>query len=354
LDAAGTDASFQDFHLAFAQDMKAVIHSNYGSADKVLSVQEVDKPTPNDDEVLVRVRAASMHADVWHVIEGVPLLLRLMGNGVSKPKRLIPGTDFAGVIESIGKNVTPFKPGDEVFGASKFGWVNGGAYAEYVAVPKDLVVLKPANVSFEQAASVPTAGMIALSNLGGASRQQGTRKILINGAGGSTGTIALQIAKSDGAHVTTVDCADKLPMLRALGADHVIDYATEDYLRNGERYDFIMDVISIRAPEEYKHALTDTGAYVPIGHAQYDSKTNRVLGSMPYFISLLIRGLLDPKKRSTMKMLHMRDALEIFRSLLESGKLTPMIGKTFSLSEVAEAIRCMQEGKTVGRIIITP
>src|SRR5262249_13587779 len=167
---------------------------------------------------------ASMHPDIWHVIVGYPLLLRLMGNGVRRPKRQIPGTDLAGIVESVGKRVTRLKAGDEVFGeAAVFGWLNGGAFAEFAAVPEDFLALKPKTVTFEQASAVPTAGMIALQNLGGAKRPA-RRTVLINGAGGCMGPIAVQIAKADGAHVTAVDGAEKLPMLRSLGADHVIDY----------------------------------------------------------------------------------------------------------------------------------
>ncbi len=334
--------------------MRAVIHHAYGAPEAVLSVQTVNKPMPKDDEVLVRVRAASMHPDVWHVIVGYPLILRLMGNGVSKPARRIPGTDLSGVVESVGRNVTRFKAGDEVFGESaKFGWLNGGAYAEFAAVSQDSLALKPTNVTFEQAAAVPTAGTIALANLGGVNRPA-RRNVLINGAGGCMGPIAVQIAKADGAHVTAVDCAEKLPMLRSLGADHVIDYRKEDYLRNGERYDFIMDVVSVRAPREYRHALSTTGTYTPIGHAHYDNSRRRVLGDMPYFVGLLLRMLLDPQKRKNFKMLKKPEAMAIFRELLESGKLTPIVARTFSLGEVPAAMRWMQESNSPGRAIITP
>jgi NADPH:quinone reductase-like Zn-dependent oxidoreductase len=333
--------------------MKAVIHSHYGPPEEVLSVQDVDEPVPRDDEVLVRIRAASMHPDVWHVIVGYPFALRLMGNGVRKPKWRIPGTDMAGVVESVGKSVTRFKVGDEVFGeCAKHGWMNGGAYAEYAAVPQEYLARKPSNVSFEQAAAVPTAGIIALNNLGGATRP--TRQtVLVNGAGGCMGPIAVQIAKADGAHVTAVDCAEKLPMLRALGADHVIDYRKEDYLRSGERYDYIMDVVAFRAPDEYRHALTLKGEYIPIGHAHYNDSANRILGDIPRYAGLLFKALLDPAKRKNMKMVKKPEAMEIFRGLLETGKLTPVIGRTFALREVVAAMRHMQEGQ-IGRMIVTP
>ena len=334
--------------------MRAVIHHAYGPPEAVLSVQTIATPEPKDDEVLVRVRAASMHPDVWHVIVGYPFVLRLMGNGLSKPTRRIPGTDLSGVVEAVGRNVTRLKAGDEVFGESaQFGWLNGGAYAEFAAVSQDYLALKPKNITFEQAAAVPTAGMIALQNLGGA-RRPARRNVLINGAGGCMGPIAVQIAKADGAHVTAVDCAEKLPMLQSLGADHVIDYRKEDYLRSGERYDFILDVVSVRSPREYRHALSPTGTYTPIGHSHYDNTRRRILGDMPYFVWLLLRTLADPQKRKDFNMLKKPEAMAIFRELLESGTLTPIVGKTFSLDEVPAALQWMREGRTPGRAIITP
>jgi NADPH:quinone reductase-like Zn-dependent oxidoreductase len=344
--------------------MNAVIHHAYGPADQVLSVEAIARPIPKDQDVLVRVRAASMHADVWHVLEGVPYVLRLMGNGVRRPKIPVPGTDLSGVVEAIGAKVTRFKPGDEVFGESaKFGWMNGGAYAEYAAVPERFLALKPHTVTFEQAAAAPTAGFIALNSLGSADKSG--LSILINGAGGAMGTLAIQIARAQGARVTAVDRADKLPMLRSRGADRVIDYATEDYLKGRERYDLIVDVVGLRRPRDYRPVLTSTGRYVPIGHWHYGRATeaaaagarwlgNRVVGNMPYFVAMLLLTLLDPRKR---RHFEIRGKLELtteLRRLLESGALTPIIGRTFALEEVPAAVLCMQEGKTLGRIVITP
>ena len=332
--------------------MKAVIQSGYGPPEQVLSVQEVAKPVPKHGEVLVRIRAASMHPDIWHLLVGYPFVLRLMGNGVRRLKP-IPGTDMAGVVEAVGKSVTRFKIGDEVFGESaKHGWMSGGAYAEYAAVPQDYLARKPSNVSFEQAAAVPTAGMIALNNLGGVTRPK-RPTVLINGAGGCMGPIALQIAKADGAHVTAVDCAEKLPMLRALGADEVVDYRKTDYLRNGERYDFILDVAGFRHPPEYRHALTPKGEYIPIGHAHYDNLRNPIMGDIPTFLGLMFKAMLDPEKRKNFKFPKKAEALETFRDLLATGKITPVIGRTFALGEVVAAMKCMQEGQ-IGRMIVTP
>jgi NADPH:quinone reductase-like Zn-dependent oxidoreductase len=337
--------------------VRAVIHRAYGPADEVLSVQEIATPVPTPDEVLVRVRAASMHADVWHTIEGVPYALRLMGNGVRRPRLRVPGTDLSGIVEAVGSGVTRFKAGDEVFGESaKFGWMNGGAYAEYAAVREGYLAHKPSRLTFEQAAALPTAGFIALNNV--ASTDKTGQRVLINGAGGAMGTLAIQIAKAQGAYVTAVDSAEKLAMMQSLGADRVIDHTTHDYLDEGERYDRIIDVVAIREPEEYRHALTPTGAYLPIGHAHYGKATGRmsgrIVGGLPYFIGLLVRTLLDPQRRREMKMRSKQELTAELQTLAEQGKLTPVIGRTFPLTEVQAAVRCMIEGRALGRIIITP
>ena len=222
--------------------MKAIVHRAYGPADKVLELREIDVPTPRSDEVLVRVRAASVHPDVWHVIEGLPYVVRLFGNGLTKPKKRVPGTDLAGVVDAVGEKVTHFKIGDEVFGESTpMAWWNGGAYAEYAAVPEKFLVHKPANISFEEAAAVPTSGFIALNNLQRLELHGPGQNVLINGAGGCVGTLAIQIAKAKGARVTAVDRADKLEMMRALGADPVIDYTKENVLIGSDRNDLILD-----------------------------------------------------------------------------------------------------------------
>ena len=322
-----------------------------------MSVEDIVTPIPRDNEVLVRVRAASMHADVWHVIEGVPYILRLMGNGVRRPKFAVPGTDLSGVVAAVGNDVTRFKIGDEVFGeCANFGWMNGGAYAEFAAVREEFLVQKPSCVTFEQAAAVPTAGFIALNNL--RSTNKTGQHVLINGAGGAMGTLGIQIAKAQGARVTAVDCAEKLAMMRSLGADHVIDYAKENYLNGKERYDLIVDVVSLLRPREYRHALTFNGRYIPIGHAHYGKATGRlggrIVGSMPYFVGLLLRMLLDPRQRKEFKIRSKLELLVELRSLLESGRLTPLVAQTFPLDQVAVAMRCMQEGKALGRVVITP
>jgi NADPH:quinone reductase-like Zn-dependent oxidoreductase len=322
-----------------------------------LSVEEVARPTPKANEVLVRVRAASMHADVWHVIEGVPLLLRLMGNGVRKPAKPIPGTDLAGIVTDVGENVTRFKVGDAVFGESApFGWMNGGAYAEYAAVRDDYLVEKPDHLSFEQAAAIPTAGFIALNNVG--PKDRAGQSVLLNGAGGAMGTLAIQIAKAKGAHVTAVDAAEKLELMRSVGADRVIDYRLESYLEGSERFDLVLDVVGLLRPREYRHVLKPGGRYMPIGHADYGRAPGRlggrIVGSVPYFMGLLFRAMLDPKQRAEFKIRSKADLMGELHALAMAGRLTPVIGATFPLTEVPAAVRCMIEGKTLGRIIVTP
>jgi NADPH:quinone reductase-like Zn-dependent oxidoreductase len=338
--------------------MTAVVHRRYGAADQVLSVEEIDTPCPGDDEVLVRVHAASIHPDVWHVVEGLPLALRLFGNGLLRPTRNVPGTDLAGRVEAVGKNVTRFTVGDDVFGESvQFGWWNGGAYAEYAAVPQDFLVLKPANITFDQAAVVPTSGFIALSNLGMARSFAGTH-VLINGGGGCVGTLAIQIARSRGAVVTAVDCTAKLGLMRSLGADCVIDYTKEDVSGRSERYDFVLDVASTLSQGAYKRILATDGIYLPIGHAHFGQARGRmggrIVGSLPYFVSRLLLSLMIPRKGQAFRLPTKQQAMSTLKALIESGDLTPIVARVFGLADVAGAMRCMQDQNTLGRVVIAP
>jgi NADPH:quinone reductase-like Zn-dependent oxidoreductase len=338
--------------------MNAVVHDRYGLPDEVLYVREIAMPEVGDRDVLVCVRAASAHADVWHVVTGQPYVLRLV-NGVRRPKFKVPGTDLAGVVESVGRSVTRFKAGDEVFGETVgFGWKNGGAFAEYATVRQELLALKPANVTFEQAAAVPTSGYVALTNVRGGGGLAG-RRVLINGGGGCVGTLAIQIARADGAHVTAIDCAEKLPMMRSLGADRAIDYEREDVLRSGERYDLILDVASTWWSDVCAHVLTPTGTYIVIGHAQFGRATGRmgghILGSLPSLLGLMLRALADPEKRKNFKKMPSKSqAMATFAALLESGQLTPIVARTFSLGEARSAMRCIEDARIPGRIVITP
>lgn len=337
--------------------MKAVIQAKYGSPDDVLRLREIDMPVVGADDVLVRVRAASVHADIWHVVTGQPYVLRLMGGGFSRPKNPVPGTDMAGTIEAIGRNVTRFRPGDEVFGETVKAnqWTNGGAFAEYVSVNQEALEFKPGNISFEQAAAVPTSGLIVLNNLQGQRRIRPGQKVLINGAAGGVGSAAVQIAKTYGAVVTGVDTTEKLEMVRSLGADRVIDCAKEDFTLRGERYDLIFDIASNLSLGSSRRALAPTGIFILIGHDHYGKAGRRVLGSLPRFFLL---AAISPFVRQLPKMffapLDRRVAMPVLKEFLETGKLTPVIDRTFPLSEVPEAIRYLQEGTTRGKTIIVP
>jgi NADPH:quinone reductase-like Zn-dependent oxidoreductase len=336
--------------------MKAIVQDRYGSPND-LELREVEKPVVGDGEVLVRVLAASVHPDVWHVVSGRPSVLRLMGAGVSRPKNPIPGTDMAGIVESVGNGVTHFRPGDPVFGETIANqqWINGGAYAEYVSVHRDLVALKPDNITFEQAASVPTSGYIALQNLRDLSRWGPGRTVLINGGGGGVGSLALQIAKAHGAHVTAVDSTAKLGMLRSLGADEVIDFIQEDFTRRGVRYDLIFDVPGNRPFSTFRRALKPDGRYVPIGHERFGKSGRRLFGLIPHFLKLMILSRFVKQLRGPgIPMPTKREAMAVLRELLEAGKITPIIDSTYPLSEVREAFRHMMEDETQGKVILTP
>ncbi len=335
--------------------MKAIVQEKYGSPGDLV-VREVDRPAVGDKEVLVRVRAASVHPDVWHVVTGRPYVLRLMGAGFFKPKNPIPGTDMAGIVESLGKSVTGFQEGDEVFGETSgtHQWSHGGAFSEYVSVPHDGLALKPDNVTFEQAASVPTSGFIALQNLRGASQALPGKQILVNGAGGGVGSLALQIAKACGAHVTAVDSTGKLSMLRSLGADQVIDYTREDFTRLSVRYDFIFDVPGNRPFSVCRRALKPDGRYVPIGHENFGASGNRVFGLFPHFFRLMFLSRFVKQLRGPgLPLPSRKDAMAVLRELLETGKITPIIDSVYPLTEVREAFRHMIEDETLGKVIIS-
>lgn len=334
--------------------MKAIVQNSYGSVE-VLSLQEVETPAVADDEVLVRVHAASVHPDVWHVLTGLPYVLRLMGAGLRKPKNPVPGTDVAGVVASVGKNVTRFRPGDEVFGETIKGlqWVNGGAYAEYAVAPEVALALKPANTTFEQAAAVPTSALIAISGLRHEGNLQAGQKVLINGAGGGVGSVAVQLAKALGAEVTGVDCKEKLDMLRALGADHVIDYQQLDFTRGDQRYDLIFDIPGNHSLSECRRALETNGTYVLIGHDNYGNGMRRWVGLLPrMFYLMALSPFVSQLPRARFSMPDKKESMELVRELLAAGKLTPHIDRTYPLSGVPDAIRYMQEGRARGKVII--
>ncbi len=335
--------------------MKAIVQDAYGSVD-VLRLQEVDKPLVGDDEVLVRVHAASVHPDVWHVMAGRPYVLRLMGSGLLKPKNRVPGTDMAGCVEAVGKDVTQFRPGDEVFGEtlSGFQWVNGGTYAEYASVKQERLALKPANITFEQAAAVPTAGLIALNTLREFGELQAGHRVLINGAGGGVGALALQLAKAFGATVTAVDHTKKQDMLRSLGADRVIDYTQEDFTQGSERYDLIFDVPGNHSFSVCKRALAPNGKYVLIGHEGFGESGHRFLGLIPLMFKLMALSLfVNQLPKPQFSLPPKRESMAVLQEFLEAGKITPIIDRTYPLRDAADAMRYLIDGQPRGRVVIT-
>lgn len=335
--------------------MKAVIQTRYGSPAE-LEIREVPRPEVGQGEVLVRVRAASLHPDVWHVVVGRPYVLRLMGAGLLRPKNPIPGTDVAGIVESVGEGVTRFRPGDAVFGETRRSnqWTNGGAFAEHVAVREEWLAAKPDAVTFEEAASVPTSGFIALLNLRGARRLRPGQRALVNGAGGGVGALALQILKARGAHVTAVDAPSKLSMLRDLGADEVLDYTREDFTRREARYAFVFDVPGNHPLSACRRVLEPDGTYVLIGHEGYGAAGKPVLGLFPRFLGFILRSLFVEQLRQGRSGVPDRaEAMAELRELLEAGKITPVIDRAYPLDEVHEAFRHMIEDELRGKVVLS-
>ena len=336
--------------------MEAIVQDGYGPPGDVLALRDIDKPAVGDDEVLVRVRAASVHPDVWHVVSGRPYVLRLMGAGLLKPKNGVPGTDVAGHVESVGENVRRFEPGDEVFGESVRGlqWNNGGAYAEYASIPEEALALKPANVAFEQAAAVPTSGLIVLQNLTDEVRPRPGWRVLVNGAGGGVGALAVQIAKAYGADVTGVDDTKKLEMVRSLGADRVIDHTRDDFTRSDERYDLIFDIPGNHPFSACRRVLAPDGKYVLIGHDRFGRGAGRWLGSVPRVLRLVaLSPFVGQLPAPNFSKPDKKNQMVVLKELLEAGRITPVIDRTYPLSEVPEAIRYLAEGRARGKVVIT-
>ena len=330
--------------------MQAIVQDRYGPPEQ-LRLRLIDRPAPAADEVLVRVRAASMHPDVWHVVTGRPYVLRAMGAGLRRPKVRIPGTDIAGHVEAVGRSVTRFRPGDEVFGESVKGysWRNGGAYAEHVAAPEEALAPKPAALTIEQAAALPSSGLIVLLNLRDHDFRPGQR-VLVNGAAGGVGSIAVQLAKAHGAHVTAVDGTAKLDMLRRIGADEVIDYTREDFTAQAQRYDLIVDVAGNHPFSRCRRALTPEGTYVLIGHDHFGESW---FGSLPRFLMLIARTPFSKQlPRLDFSTPSKRESLAALAELVEAHKLTPVVDRTFPLSQVPEAIRYLESGEACGKIVI--
>jgi NADPH:quinone reductase-like Zn-dependent oxidoreductase len=323
--------------------LKAILFTKYGPPD-VLQLKEVEKPTPKDNEALVKVHAASLNAADFEYRRGV-FVVRLLYRGLLKPKYKILGSDIAGRVETVGRNVKQFKPGDEIWGDLSFPY-GFGTFAEYVCIPENALRLKPASMTFEEAAAVPTAAVVALQHLLAKRPIQPGQKVLINGAGGSVGTFAVQLAKYFEAEVTGVDSTNKLDMVRSIGADHVIDYTQEDFTKNGQRYDLILDVVVHRSIFDYRRALSPKGICLFVGGSMTRVFLNMLLGPLISMIGSKKMGLgmWKPNKE---------EDLAFLKELLEAGKVVPVIDRRYSLSEVPEAFRYLEAGHAKGKVVIT-
>ena len=322
--------------------MKALVHDTYGPPD-VLELREVDRPAVTDDDVLVRVRAFSVNPVEWHTLTGTPYAARLQV-GLLRPKRKVLGVDFAGTVEAVGKNVTQFRQGDEVFGG------RSGAFAEFVAVPEGRAVLrKPANLSFEQAAAVPVAAITALQGLRDRGKIRPGYKVLINGASGGVGTFAVQIAKALGADVTGVCSTRNVEIVRSIGADRVVDYTREDFTRNGQRYDLMLDIAGNRSWSEYKRVLDPNATLVVVG----GPKANRWIGPLGGLAKLRLAALRSGQKVTFFLAAINKADLLVLQELLEAGTVTPVIDRRYELGEAADAFRYLGDGHAQGKVVVT-
>src|SRR6267378_2675514 len=319
--------------------MKAIVRTKYGPPE-VLQLKEVAKPIPKDDEVLIMVQAVSVNRSDWEMLLGAPLYARF--GGLLRPRHKILGSDIAGRVEMAGRGVTRFRPGDEVFGDNL---VRMGGFAEYVCAREKVLALKPARMTFEEAAAIPQAGVIDLQGIRDKGKVQAGQKVLINGAGGGAGTFAVQLAKSYGAEVTAVDNTGKLDFMRSLGADHVIDYTREDFAKNRQQYDLILDVVAHRSAFAYRRALRPEGRYFAVG------------GSVAALFQILFLGpWIGRTTGKRIRVLAVRPNLEDMvhvAELCEAGKVVPVIDRRYPLGEVPEALRYLGEGRAKGKVVIT-
>ncbi len=326
--------------------MKAISYDRSGSPD-VLKCGETETPAPADDEVLIKIRAAAVNPYDWHFMRGEPYAVRIAAGGLRKPKDTRLGADVAGEIEAVGRNTTQFKPGDKVFGSCK------GAFAEYACTPESNLVMKPDNVTFEQAASVPIAAFTALQGLrrGGLTKNgqiQPGQKVLINGAAGGVGTFAVQIAKSFGAEVTGVCSTNNVELVRSIGADQVVDYTQEDFTKSARRYDVILDCVGNHSFSECRRVLNTKGIYVGAG----GTSDNWMIGPLTRAIKALVLSWFVSQKQVMVFAKSNRTDLTVMHELMKAGKVTPVIDKRYSLSEVPEAIRYLEQGHARGKVVI--
>ena len=320
--------------------MQAIVNEEYGGPE-VLELRDVDAPALDPDGILVRVRASSVNAYDWHVMRGLPYLVRL-SEGRGRPKQQIRGVDVAGVVEAVGENVTAFHPGDEVFGAK------AGALAEYVcAGPKTVLAAKPAGLTFEQAAAIPLAGVTALQSLRDRGRLEAGQRVLVNGAAGGVGTFSVQIAKALGADVTGVCSARNVDLVTSIGADRVLDYAEVDFARSGERYDLVVDNVGNRSLRDLRRALTPHGTLVVVGGGGGNWVGPMMLPLRAAMVSPFVGQRLLPLLAK-----HTQDDLLVLKELAETGKVVPVIDRTYPLAETAEAIRYLETGHARGKVVV--
>jgi NADPH:quinone reductase-like Zn-dependent oxidoreductase len=322
--------------------MKAIVRDSYGSAG-VLELRDIDKPGIGDDEVLVRVRAAGVDQGVWHVMTRLPYPIRLAGYGLRGPKTPVLGADVAGVVEAVGNDVTRFQPGEEVFGIAK------GSYAQYARARADRLAPKPANLSLEQAAVVAISGLTALQAVRDHGRVESGQKVLVIGASGGVGTYAVQLAKAFGAEVTGVCSTTKVDIVRSIGADHVIDYTRDDFAAGEQRYDVILDIGGNSSLSRLRRALTRKGTLVIAG----GETDGRWLGGSDRQVRALLLSPFVGQKLGTFVSRENHEDMIVLKELIEAGKLTPVIDRTYPLSDVPEAIRYMREGRARGKLVIT-
>jgi len=326
--------------------MKAIVRCEYGSPN-VLNLEDVEKPVPNDNQLLVRVRAASLNAADGHLMRG-PFIGRLMMGGLRKPRDTRFGIDYSGTVEAVGRNVTQFKPGDEIFGGKN------GALADYVCVlPDRVIALKPPNMTFEQAASAPVAAITALQGLRDKGKIQPGQKVLINGASGGVGTFAVQIAKASGAEVTGVCSARNLDLVRTIGADHVIDYTKEDFTNSAQRYDLIFDLVGNHSFSERRHVLSPNGICVMAGVGGSGPNYGRVVSVVGGELKAYLSSKFVSQKFVAFIAKLNKEDMTILHDLMQSGKVTPVIDRTYKLSETVEAMRYLEEGHARGKVVIT-
>jgi len=318
--------------------MKAIVYEKYGSPD-VIQFKDIEKPTPKDDEVLIKIHAASVNAYDWHFLTADIFLIRFMGGGLLKPKNTRLGADMAGRIEAVGKNVKQFQPGDEVFGMVK------GSFAEYTCAPESALALKPVHTSFDEAAAIPMAAITALQGLRDEGQIRAGQKVLINGASGGVGTFAVQIAKSFGAEVTAVCSTRNLEQARSIGADHVIDYTKEDFTKSGQQYDLVFAANGYHSLSAYKRALTPKGIYIMAGGSMSQIFQSMLMGSM--------MSETGGRRMSGVSAKRNQNDLVFIKELFESGKVKSVIDRQYPLSETAEALRYLGAGHARGKVVIS-